>query len=228
MHTIYAFSCLVLDSTLRDALLTVYGMERFRYFLFATEGDSSCIFWMEVERLKRTSDDPAARNKILAKINSTFLNDGASFSLKQEVKQIILSFKRSGCSTDSESHFAVRMKALSHVQLSALHSLRTYWTKRYMDSMVVHSTPCRVRRMSNACADVQFTPKSQFLPKIITAHDAMRDSRQPKAAPELFTVSQQRLLPAMSCGRFGTATTSLNAARGDVQKVGSAYMLLSN
>ena len=209
----------MLDSILRDALLTVYGMDRFRHFLFATEGDSSCIFWMDVERLKRASDDPPARSKILAKINSTFLNDGASFSLKQEVKQVILSFKRDGGATDSESHFAVRLSALSHVQLSALHNLRTYWMKRYVDSMAVRSTPCDVRRMSNACAGVQFTPKSQYLPKIIPARDAMRDSRQPKTAPQVFTVSQQKLLPVLSCGRLGTVTSM--EARGVVDKVRS-------
>lgn len=172
---------------------------------------------MDVERLKRAADDPRTRDKILAKINSTFLYDSALFPLKYEVKQMILSFKRSGSAPNGGSQLAVRMEALSHVQQAALHSLRSYWLKKYIDSMAIQNTPCHIRRMSESCAAVEGSSKSRYLPKIITVHDALKDSRQPRTAPHLFTSSQQSLPPVRSCGGL-IATVS---AAEDIDKVGA-------
>ena len=219
----------VLTSNTRDTLRTVHGMHRFRHFLFATEGDSSCIFWMDVERLKRAAGDPPTRDKILAKINSTFLNDGALFPLKHEVKQMVLSFRGSpsegGNTSKGGSYLAARIRALSHVQLAALQSLRSYWLKRYVDSMTIQNVPCHVRRMSEACplpTIAEGCPKGLHLPKIITVHDAMKDSRQPREVQQLCTASQRRLPPAGSCGRLLAVVSA-----GDVDKVRSVSSTIS-
>ena len=101
-------------------------MYEFRRFLFQTEGESACLFWLDVERLKHTQD-PLIAEKLGSRIQQMYLRNGSQFCLSDEVKETVLFWY----SSENQQFPSKRTSNLLAAQNIILESLKSYWCKRY-------------------------------------------------------------------------------------------------
>ena len=142
-------------------------MHQFRRFLFHSEGESACLFWLDVERLKHTRD-PWIAEKLVLRIQELYLRDGSHFSLSDELKEkVLLLYCREGNLLPSK-----RAGNLAGAQSIVLHSLKSYWCKRY----VLHlNTPSACSKLSPTVSTIAQSEEicrkhatTLHLPRIIT------------------------------------------------------------
>lgn len=114
-------------------------MYEFRRFLFQTEGEAACLFWLDVERLKHTQD-PLIAEKLISRIQQLYLRDGSHFSLSDELKETVLFLY----SSEYQQFPSKRVNNLLGAQNIILHNLKSYWCKRY----ALHLNKCSTRSRS--------------------------------------------------------------------------------
>lgn len=106
-------------------------MDSFRQFLCHVGGESTWLFWKDVERLNLSSDKKVTQ-KILHHIRMNYLQDGASFPLAQQIKEkVVLSVcvgnQQSLMNTSSPCQLSIFLST----QELAFEELKCYWCKRY-------------------------------------------------------------------------------------------------
>lgn len=114
-------------------------MYELRRFLFQTEGEAACLFWLDVERLKHTQD-PLIAEKLISRIQQLYLRDGSHFSLSDELKETVLFLY----SSENQQFPSKRVSNLLGAQNIILHNLKSYWCKRY----ALHLNKCSTRSRS--------------------------------------------------------------------------------
>ena len=156
-------------------------MYEFRRFLFQTEGEAACLFWLDVERLKHTQD-PLIAEKLISRIQQLYLRDGCHFSLSDELKETVLFLY----SSENQQFPSKRVSNLLGAQNIILHNLKSYWCKRY----ALHLNKCSTRSRSEVRPTISNIAQSTgicrrhtdslHLPQIVTDSDNSSADTQPK------------------------------------------------
>ena len=125
-------------------------MHQLRRFLFQTEGESAWMFSVDVEKLKSTKVSFLAQ-KLVARIQHLYLEEGAPFSLNGDIKERMLFFY--DCENEAKRRLSLsqRTEILVRGQSLALQVLRSYWCNRY----ILHLQSNEITR-SNATSDQDF------------------------------------------------------------------------
>ncbi len=117
---------------MRGALCSVSAVHEFRKFLFGSEGELACLFWLDVERLRHLDHAQVwALSKLVSKIHHIYLAENSSFTLSSKLKDLIL-FVHDLEEGGTCPPISVRVKALFRAQEIVLNKLETYWCKRYL------------------------------------------------------------------------------------------------
>ena len=150
----------------QDVLCSVSAVHQFRRYIFGTEGESACLFWIDVERLKHTRQ-PWITAKLMSRIHQSYLIDNAPFPLSVTLKKSIL------FSYDPEAMFK-KVNVLVGAQSIVLDNLKSYWCGRYMVHLKEEPTsnpPGRtissISQTDNSLKTIHSSPIQ--LPRIITA-----------------------------------------------------------
>ena len=105
-------------------LCSVLTMDCFRRFLHQAGGETTWLFWKDVERLKLSSDEKVTQ-KILHHIRINYLLDGAPFSLSQQIKE------KAVLCVGNEPSSVCRLSLFLKAQDLAFEELKCYWCRRY-------------------------------------------------------------------------------------------------
>ena len=156
-------------------------MYELRRFLFQTEGEAACLFWLDVERLKHTQD-PLIAEKLISRIQQLYLRDGSHFSLSDELKETVLFLY----SSEYQQFPSKRVNNLLGAQNIILHNLKSYWCKRY----ALHLNKCSTRSRSEVRHTISNIAQSTgicrrhtdslHLPQIVTDSGNSSADTQPK------------------------------------------------
>ena len=142
-------------------------MHQFRRFIFHSEGESACLFWLDVERLKHTRD-PWIAEKLVLRIQQLYLRAGGHFSLNDELKGNVLVLY--GCKGNLFP--SKRAGNLVGAQSIVLHHLKSYWCKRYVIHLDTSSTCGKlsptVSNIAQSEAICRRHGNTLHLPRIIT------------------------------------------------------------
>ena len=208
----------VLPTEVKQNLSTVAGLHNFRRFLFAGEGEAACLFWLEVQRLKRAAE-PWIAAKITSRIHRLYLRDGAPFSLSKVLKEMIFLVY----SPSKKSSVSARLGALVKAQAVVLQNLRSYWCKRYVINLQESFTNCTLNRdtISGICRRetdqiARRTSPSSYLPRIIVDEGKGSDGQQPRKLPHLQLSENKCKLPLVNSQLSGRSSV---CERGPVELV---------
>ena len=176
----------VLPTEVKQSLCSVAGLHCFRRFLFAGEGEAACLFWLEVQRLRRAAE-PWIAAKITSRIQQLYLRDGAPFSLSEVLKEMVFLVY----SPSKKSSVSARLRALVKAQSIVLQNLRSYWCKRYVINLQESSTNCTLNKgtISAICHRetelIAHRSSPMYLPRIIVDEGKGSDDRQPRKLSHL-------------------------------------------
>ena len=231
-------------------LTGVSSLHNFRRFLFHSDGEFSCMFWVDVERLKHTQDKRFLRRQV-TRILELYLQDGAKFSLHEDVKaKLLLNEDRVDGSRPGMSQRVI--KTLIRGQELIIARLKEYWCPRYKLHLeeisqnthrresshqiflhgVGHSSPPKYRLGASILSISELDKrkrrhKSQFyLPRII--HDKGKDGidARPKRLTHIKTSSSK--LPQFSgCLQTDSSLKSVSiGSRDDIHSFNSEVRAL--
>ena len=105
-------------------------MYDFKKFLFQTEGESSYLFWMDIERIKSSNLRHHFLRHLIIRINHTYIANGSPFQLKALFRDD-LSFLQHSDQHNTQLNAQQQLKELVRCQKKVLENLRVYWCKRY-------------------------------------------------------------------------------------------------
>lgn len=167
-------------------------MNHFRQFLSGTEGESACLFWLNVQQLVHIlhTEQCEARDvaRLIDRIRTNYINDDAPLCLSHDIRtELTIEFCRLSTAnpvqTDLTQHPCIAslpsthhtryIQAITKVQAQVLTSLREYWCKKYI-GIVRNSKPEQSKTALSGmeCSDGISTVKkpsvSPGLPDIIT------------------------------------------------------------
>ena len=117
-------------------------MNRFRQFLRGTEGETACLFWLDVQilcqQLQTHKTDERDVGAFINRIQSYYVSDGAPFAINREIRSRLtaafcclspaVSTNYSGLASSSRKGY---VRALSEAQTHVITSLVGYWCKAY-------------------------------------------------------------------------------------------------
>lgn len=211
----------VLPTEVKQNLSTVAGLHNFRRFLFAGEGEAACLFWLEVQRLKRAAE-PWIAAKITSRIHRLYLRDGAPFSLSKVLKEMVFLVY----SPSKKSSVSARLGALVKAQAVVLQNLRSYWCKRYVINLQESFTNYTLNRdtISGICRRetdqiARRTSPSSYLPRIIVDEGKGSDGQQPRKLPHLQLSENKCKLPLVNSDGGLLSGRSSVCERGPVELV---------
>ena len=166
-----------------DLLTGVVEMNQFRQFLSGTEGESACLFWLDVQHLAHVLYHNTAQwdagyvGGLIDQIRREYINDNAPFRLRHEIRRKLTSQfcqfttaypdlnRQSGLSSTHSRYIL----AIRTAQTQVITSLKEYWCSKYV-SAVKNSKLALNNTMD--CSDptptVKKTTVSIGLPNIIT------------------------------------------------------------
>ena len=204
MINLFIFAC-SLSTELQYAFSGASDMYEFRHFLFQTEGEAACLFWLDVERLKHTQDLLIAE-KLISRIHQLYLRAGNHFSLSDELKETVFLY-----SSENQLFPSKRVSNLLGAQNIVLHNLKSYWCKRY----ILHLNKCSTRSrsevrhtISNIAQSAGICRKhtdSLHLPQIVTESGNSGADTQAKQLSH-GNLNECTLPGINSSGLLGTAT----------------------
>jgi len=124
-------------------------MYDFKKFLFQTEGESALYFWLDVERLKLSSQSSIWNRKLILEIIDTYIVDQSLFKLSTPSRENLIKLYKS-------SRGRVRIpwntkqitKELVFCQKEVLERLCNYWCRRFIHSLSVSKLPTWVESSS--------------------------------------------------------------------------------
>lgn len=163
-------------------------MNQFRQFLSGTEGESACLFWLDVQQLGHVLHCNTAQccdagyvDRLIGHIQREYINDVAPFRLRHDVRRKLTSQfchlttprpdmnQHSGLSS---THFRY-IQAIRAAQAEVTTSLKKYWCNKYIgavknsQSALNNITPSTVD-CSDPTSRVKKMSVSIGLPNIIT------------------------------------------------------------
>ncbi len=109
-------------------LSTVSSMYDFKKFLFQTEGEIAFYFWLDIERLKLSSQSSIWNRKLIIEIFDTYISAKSSFRLNTPLKDTLMKLytKRVGKAQIPWNTREIR-KQLVLCQKEVLDRLSNYW-----------------------------------------------------------------------------------------------------
>jgi hypothetical protein len=131
----------------REWLTGVSAMHHFRRFLFHTDGEFSCMFWVDVERLKQISNKWTLRRQ-MQRILELYLHDNAQFALCEHIRAKLLLLSEEGSGHEKrhrEQKAAASPKKLIEILLLGqelvVRWLKEYWCPKYKVRLEDRSRP---------------------------------------------------------------------------------------
>lgn len=195
-------------------------MHQLRKFLFASEGESACLLWLNAEQLNCAREKSSSK-KLMSRIQQLHLVDGAPFSLG----------RGRGTRASSLQSKTTRMSTVARLQREALRALTSYWCPRYAQHLKEGTTLCqsaphpKTQSHDSACSHSNLSgqernEKEVTLPRIIV--DVGEGGRGPPARPPRVILAGAELrLPSI-----GRASAEV-ACEGKGQAEGVACDLIS-
>ena len=124
-------------------------MYDFKKFLFQTEGESAFYFWLDVERLKLSSQSSIWNRKLVLEIIDTYIMDQSLFKLSTPSREnLIKLYKGSKGKIRIPWNTKQITKELVFCQREALERLCNYWCCRFIQSMAVSELPSWIESSS--------------------------------------------------------------------------------
>ena len=117
-------------------------MHHFRRFLFHTDGEFGCMFWVDVERLKQTTDKWILRRQV-NRISELYLHDIAQFALSEDIRAKLLLLSEEGSHEKRHKQKASKelIETLLLGQELVIRRLKDYWCPRYKLHLEDRSRP---------------------------------------------------------------------------------------
>ena len=117
-------------------------MHHFRRFLFHTDGEFGCMFWVDVERLKQITDKWMTRRQV-NRISELYLHDNAQFALSEDirVKLLLLSEESSHEKRHKQKASKKLIETLLLGQELVVRQLKEYWCPKYKLHLEDRSRP---------------------------------------------------------------------------------------
>ena len=140
-------SVIIITAEKREWLTGVSAMHHFRRFLFHTDGEFGCMFWVDVERLKQITNKWILRRQV-QRILELYLHDNAQFALYKHVRAKLLLLSKEGSGREKR-HGEQKVSALSKKSIEILllgqelviRRLREYWCPKYKVHLEDKSRP---------------------------------------------------------------------------------------
>ena len=132
----------------RKWLTGVSAMHHFRRFLFHTDGEFGCMFWVDMEKLKQITNKWTLRRHV-QRILETYLHDNAQFALCEDIRAELLLLSKEGSLGHEKCHH-VRgrqktskklIKILLLGQELVVRRLKEYWCPKYKLHLEDESRP---------------------------------------------------------------------------------------
>ena len=128
----------------RKWLTGVSAMHHFRRFLFHTDGEFGCMFWVDVERLKQTTNKWILRRHV-NRILELYLHDNAQFALSEDIRANLLLLSEESKTTHEKHHKQKTSKKLIEALLLGqelvVKRLKDYWCPKYKLHLEEESRP---------------------------------------------------------------------------------------
>lgn len=192
---------------------SVPAMSRFRNFLFGGEGESACLFWLDVERLSHL--DKARARPLMTKINHLYLKEDSPFSLSSELKEQILFASKLG-EGKTGLPLAARVKALLQAQRIVLGKLAFYWCKQYLlhltETQSVHVDLLKTTSTIKFCRRDGTTNSSLMqLPRITRDETSTNTKKSARKLPQV-AIGSCKLphIPTGSCSLISNVCTGVS------------------
>ena len=106
-------------------------MHHFRRFLFHTDGEFGCMFWVDVERLKQVGNNKRLLRQHIVRILELYFHDGAGFALHEAIRVNLL-FMNDKCLSRGRQRLSEKIiDTLIRGQELVVARLKEYWCPRY-------------------------------------------------------------------------------------------------
>ena len=117
-------------------------MHHFRRFLFHTDGEFGCMFWVDVERLKQITDKWMIRRQV-NRISEFYLHDNAPFVLSKDIRaKLLLLSEESGHEKHHKQKASKKLiETLLLGQELVVRRLKEYWCPKYKLHLEDRSRP---------------------------------------------------------------------------------------
>ena len=164
-------------------------MNQFRQFLSGTEGESACLFWLDVQHLvhvlhrNTTQCDAGCVGGFIDQIRREYVNDNAPFRLRHDIRRKLTSqfcqLTTSTACPDLNQHSGLSnthsryIQTIRIAQTQVITSLKEYWCSKYIDAVknsklsLINITPSSMD-CSDPTSTVNRTNVSIGLPNIVT------------------------------------------------------------
>ncbi len=187
----------------KDILSSVTSMYNFKKFLFQTEGECACLFWMDVERLKWNSQSHTQSRKLIIRINEMYVSDNAPFQLQQAYRECLTSMDTSGSCSPLQKwsmSYKQQIKELVKCQEQVIQCLRNYWCKRYVTRIEEERVKSGGRRKKfkfsqlSVSMDKETVKKPEGFPAVVINKESGMDTVTKKASHIKLSNSHTKLV----------------------------------
>ena len=120
-------------------------MYDFKKFLFQTEGEVAFYFWLDVERLKLSSQSSIWNRKLILEIFETYITVKSSFRLTTPLRENLIKLYISSVGKVRIPWNTRRItNELILCQKEVLERLSNYWCHRFVHSLAMSAKPSRI------------------------------------------------------------------------------------
>lgn len=202
-------------------------MHHFRRFLFHTDGEFGCMFWIDVERLKQTTDKWTLKRQE-NRISELYLHNGAHFALSEDIRTKLWLMGEESVNVENCPHKRIKtpkkvVESLPIGQTLVVKRLKEYWYPRYrlhleekshsecsdhhtLMSEVDHPSQWykiggRITSISELDKQKRQIKRETYLPRIISDKGNDATEVRPKRVPLVATASCK--LPQLDAGSGG-------------------------
>ena len=178
-----------------SGLAGVSGMQQFRQFLSETEGESDCLFWLDVHMHTlhtAQSEATAVVASLVSRIQRTYVNEDAPFRLSHAIRaELTAAFchistgdlpKKCHSHQVMNNAYSRRIQAITKAQAQVIESLRSYWCKKYVGTLQDTSRTISVVMRNGSSIGKQ---PSISLPHIVTDEDHSNDDQTVPVQPHV-------------------------------------------
>ena len=159
-------------------------MHHFRRFLFHSDGEFGCMFWLDVERTKQLFDQRLLRRQI-TRITELHLHDGAKFALHDDTRTKLLFLSKQNVSKRLNKSSRKMIDTLIRGQELVIKRLKEYWCPRYKLHLEevdqIKQLPQESNHQLLSRSSVQSLPRYQIGASILSISEQDKEKRKYKS-----------------------------------------------
>lgn len=125
-------------------------IQKFLLFLKGTSGESYCLFWLDIERLKHIKHT-GKKKEIVERVKRLYLRNGAPFEFENLMRRSIY------FSTCEAKTFSEEVAVFISSQALVMPVIKKYWFEKYIRQMIHQRN---IARMSNVTAEGDYSEDS--------------------------------------------------------------------